>query len=152
MKRQRITPGAILEIKASEKYYYAQILESKDCAFFQLERPNPLSDIKVLNGVEVIFIVRVYDDVITKGKWEKIGKLEIRNDLKIAPDKFVQDVMNPDIFRIYNPNTGEMKSATRAECIGLERSSVWEAEHVEGRLADHFKGVPNIWVEQLSIK
>lgn len=151
-KRQRIIPGSILEINANDKYYYAQILQSKGCAFFDLELDNPLKDYSSLNHKDVLFIVRVYDDVIVKGKWLKVGNLEIRDDLKIEPNKFIQDSLNPDNFELYNPNTGEITPSNREEVKGLECASVWEAEHVEDRLRDHFAGKPNVWVEQLAIK
>ena len=46
---------------------------------------------------------------------------------------------------------GEDK-ATRAECVGLERSAVWDPEHVEDRLRDHRAGRPNKWAETLAMK
>ncbi len=44
------------------------------------------------------------------------------------------------------------RPATTGECIGLEAAAVWEAEHVEDRLRDHFAGQLNKWVEQLRAK
>lgn len=152
MKRQRIIPGAILEIHANDRYYYAQILQSKGCAFFDIERIEPLTDISILLDTSVLFIIAVYNDVITKGKWIKIGKIEIREDLKIAPLQFIQDSLNPSKFEFYNPNTGEITSATKEDVDGLECAAVWEAHHVEDRLRDHYEGKPNIWIEQLAIK
>jgi hypothetical protein len=43
-------------------------------------------------------------------------------------------------------------SATRAACEGLERSAVWDPEHVEDRLRDHRAGRTNKWVESLAVK
>lgn len=151
-KRQRIIPGSILEINSNDKYYYAQILNSKGCAFFDSELDSPLEDYSSLNCKEVLFIVRVYDDVIKKGRWLKVGKMEIRSDLKVEPYKFIQDSLNPDNFELYNPNTGQITPSSRKEVEGLECAAVWEAEHVEDRLRDHFGGKPNVWVEQLAVK
>ena len=39
--------------------------------------------------------------------------------------------------------------AIAEECVGLERAAVWEPEHVEDRLRDHFAGRSNRWVESL---
>jgi len=43
-------------------------------------------------------------------------------------------------------------NATRAACEGLERSAVWDPEHVEDRLRDHRAGRPNKWVESIALK
>jgi len=150
-KRQTRVPGAILEIQTNAKYYYAQILH-KGCAFFDLELDAPLKDYSVLKTASVLFIVAVYNDVITKGKWLKVGKMEIRDELKIVPNQFIQDPINPIEFSLYNPNTGEILPSSRKDVEGLECAAVWEAEHVEDRLRDHFAGNPNVWVAQLAIK
>lgn len=63
----------------------------------------------------------------------------------------MQDIIDPSQFSIYNPNNGEIIRATKEECSGLERSAVWEPEHVEDRLIDHFENRPNKWVESLKI-
>lgn len=151
-KRQRVTPGAILEIHTHDKFYYAQILQSKGCAFFNLERIKPLEDYSILLNAPVLFIIAVYHDVITKGKWVKVGEMKIREGLKTEPYQFIQDTLNSDSFELYNPNTGEIIPATKEEAKGLECAAVWEAEHVESRLRDYYAGKPNVWVQQLAIK
>lgn len=151
-KRQRITPEAILEIGHNSFFYYAQILNAKGCAFFNIRYEKPLEDISILNDQEVLFVLRVYDDVITKGRWGKVGKIEIRDSLKIEPNKFIQDSINPNRIEIYNPNTGEITPSTKEEVEGLECAAVWAANHVEDRLEDYFLGKKNVWLEQLMIK
>lgn len=151
-KQQRITPGAILEILIGEKFYYAQILLSGNCAFFDLESSEKLEDFTVLENSQVLFILAVYDDVITGGRWRIVETMELRGALKVEPFKFIQDALDPDSFELYDPNSGDIREATREECEGLECSAVWEAEHIEDRIVDHYKGRPNIWVEQLKIK
>jgi hypothetical protein len=61
---------------------------------------------------------------------------------------FVRDAIGGG-FLIYL--RGVVRSATRAECVGLERCAVWAPEHVEDRLRDHFRGRPNKWVESLAL-
>ena len=139
-KRQRITVGAILEIEIEEKYFYAQILTEADCAFFDYQSNQKLNDYSILLNTPVLFIVAVYDDVITQGHWLKVGKLDVRENLKIKPMKFIQDALSPQNFELYDPNTGEIKPARKEECKGLERAAVYEAEDIEERLIDHYKG------------
>jgi len=154
IKRQRIIEGSILEINIENQYFvYAQILKKGlGYAFFDFKSFEKLIDISILNKAKVIFIVMVYNDVITKGIWVKIGKLDIRDELKELPMQFIQDSQNPSNFEIYNPNTGEISKATKEQCLGLECTAVWEANHVEDRIRDYFNSIPNIWVEQLNIK
>ena len=94
----------------------------------------------------------MYRDVISTGLWLKVGKLPIREDLKILPMQCIQNGLDDTIFRLYNPNTGEMTKATREECEGLEKCAVWEVHAVEERTIDHYNGVPIFWVESLKIK
>lgn len=154
MKKQQITEGAVLEINIENQYYvYSQILsKGLGYAFFDFKTKEKLKDLNILQNSQVLFIVMVYSDIITKGVWLKVGKLPIRNDLLVLPMKYIQDNLNPDKFELYNPNTGEINKATREECEGLECAAVWEANHVEDRIRDHYLGVPNIWLESLKIK
>ncbi|MGJ3234667.1 Imm26 family immunity protein [Marivirga sp.] len=149
MKKQKITIGDIVEIKIESNFYcYAQILPNAGYAFFDIKSSSPIDNIEKLNDVPILFILSVYNDVITEGLWLKVGKLPIRDTLKQQPLQFIQDQLNPDKFELYNPNTGESKQAEKGDCKGLERASVWEAEEVEERLLDHFKGRKNRLVEE----
>lgn len=100
MKRQRITEGAILEINIENDYYvYAQILvKGLGYAFFDYRSKQHLTALDELLKCEILFIVMVYNDVVTQGKWIKVGKLPIRKDLLVQPMKFIQDSTNPDKF------------------------------------------------------
>lgn len=148
MKRQRITIGSILEIRVHEKYYfYAQILKGGK-AFFDFMSEQPISDVTILSDKPILFIIAVYNDVITSGHWPKVGKLDIRDDLKVLPLKFIQDALDPTSFSIYDPNSGEIIPSTKEACKGLERSSVWDAHHVEQRLLDHLEGRINKYVQE----
>ena len=153
MTRQMITKGAILEIHIDNKYYcYAQILEEGGYAFFDFRSNIKILDFTILLNVPILFILGVYSNVITQGHWLKVGKLEIRKDLKMQPMQFIRDSLNPGNFKFYNPNTGEITPATKEECKDLECAAVWDDEHVESRIKDYYNGVPNVWVEQLKIK
>lgn len=151
-KRQKETIGSIVEINIDGQYYvYAQILLG-GYAFFDYKSEKKLDDISSLEKREVLFIVSVYKNAVTQGRWEKVGKLSIREEMKILPNKFIQDPFDPNLVQKYNPNTGEITPSTRDEVKELERAAVWEAEHVESRIRDYYKGVPNIWVKQLALK
>lgn len=148
MKRQRITKGSILEIPIDGKYYvYAQILEKSSYVFFDFISKEQITDFDILNEKPILFIISVYDQVVTKGEWLKVGKINIRKELEVLPMFFIQDNLNPTHLELYNPNTGEIVATTKKEIIGLERASVWDKNHIEDRIRDFYNKVPCIWLE-----
>lgn len=153
MRRQRRTPGSIVEINISGGICYAQILD-KTLVVFDYKAEKSLSDneLIVLMSAPVLFFVTVYNDVITKGQWLKVGNLPIREEFRSVPMKFIQDALKPERFELYDPNTGEIKPSTYEECKDLECAAVWEALHVEERLRDYYNNVPSKWVESLKPK
>lgn len=148
-KKQRITIGSILEINIDNQYYaYAQILDKSEYAIFDYKSEKQLKDLSILESKPILFMVGVYDNVVTKGHWLKVGKLEIRESLKVLPMQFIQDALHPNRFEFYNPNTGESTPATKEGIKNLERAAVWEANHVEDRIRDYYNGVPCIWLKE----
>jgi hypothetical protein len=47
---------------------------------------------------------------------------------------------------------GQIRPATKKECIGLEREAAWDPTHVEDRIRDYYAGRKNKWVESLKIR
>ncbi len=151
-KRQKRTPGSIVKIDLGDGYHsYARILEA-GLAFYDIRTKEDITDMKRIIQKPILFITEVYNHAITKGRWPKVGKVPLEDTLKKVPLKFIQDPIKPEEISIYDPNTGNIRPATREECEGLERAAVWEPEHIEDRLRDHYAGVPNKWVESLKIK
>ena len=148
MKRQRRTVKSILEINLHDGYFvYGQILEA-GVAFYDFRSKDQLTDFKALNNSSVLFVVEVYRDVISKGRWLKVGKLDIRKELDPPPNKFIHDDMNPGKFELYNPISGKITPAKKKDVEGLECSAVWEGEHVEERIRDYYSEIENKWVKQ----
>ncbi|WP_291529214.1 Imm26 family immunity protein [Bacteroides sp. UBA939] len=154
MVRQRITEGAILEISIENQYYvYAQILnKGRGYAFFDYKTKDKLINLEALDDAGILFIVAVYKIVIIQGRWLKVGKLPIRESLLVLPMEFIQDIFHPELFELYNPNTGEIIPTTRDKVVGLERAAVWDYNHVEDRIRDYYLGVPNVWLEHMKIR
>lgn len=153
MKRQQITVGSFFTVKLPcNKYGYGRILNNANYAFYDLFTTTEEADINNIINAKVLFIVSVYNDAINSGRWQKLGKMPLEENLMSLPMKFIQDPLDPNKFRLYDPNSGKMKDAERADCIGLEVAAVWEAYNVEERLCDHLAGKPNQWVEESRIK
>lgn len=148
-KRQKRTVGSVVRIDLKNgRKAYAQILDKASYAFFDYFSTSDIEDLDVLNHKPVLYILSAYDDIITKGKWLKIGEIPIREEFNKLPLQFIQDALHPNKFEIYNPNTGEMASATKEECKGLEQAAVWEEWEVEERLLDHFENNPDKTLEE----
>jgi len=149
MKRQKETIGAIVEINVYDEYYcYAQILALGNLAFFDYRTKEHLEDFSILSNCSILFILCVYNDIITQGHWLKVGKLPIREELQILPMKYIYHKFDKSQFELYNTNTGEITPSTKEECRGLERCAVWDKHHIEDRLRDHYNGVPCIWLKE----
>jgi hypothetical protein len=145
--------GAFLEILLpNNKFCYSRILPKAEYAFYDIISEERINDIEKLQNTPILFIIAVYKFAVTKGRWKKIGFKELNAKLQILPMKFIEDVLNPGSFSLYKPKTGEMTPTTKDKCIGLERSAVWEPEHVEERLLAHFENRPCKWMEQLRLK
>ena len=145
MKRQKITIGSILEISIENSYYvYAQILGKASYVFFNLKSSEKLINLEILKNAKILFINAVYNDVVNSGRWLKVGKISIREDLKTFPLKFIHWPHDKIKWGIYDPNTGEIRNSTKEECKGLEVAAVYEAEHIEERLSDYFAGRINL--------
>ncbi|RQO64361.1 hypothetical protein DBR43_33045 [Pedobacter sp. KBW06] len=152
MGKQRRAIGDFLKINLSNgKIGYARVLKMASVAIYDF-MTNDVADVSEIAQREVLFIVAVYDDVITSGRWQKIGKLPLEDKFEQLPVKFIQDALDPNSFELYDPNSGKIEKTQKNKCIGLERASVWEGEHVEERIVDYYLGRPNIWVEEMKIK
>ncbi len=150
-KRQQRTVGAFVKIQLDKKYHtYGRILNDAAFAIYDMRTGVDIQDLETIRSVPILFIVGIYNDAVTKGRWIKVGKMALEDNLQVNPPEFIQDQIDPTQFSIYY--RGEMRPAIREECEGLECCAVWEPEHVESRIRDHYAGVPNKWVELVKIK
>ncbi|MGA3210294.1 MAG: immunity 26/phosphotriesterase HocA family protein [Terriglobales bacterium] len=146
MKSKKRTVGDIVKIPLGNgTHIYARVLPDATFAFYDSHVSEELALQTVLER-PVLFFVAVMDRAIMKGRWPIVGHISLDEKLQ-PPPKFIQDPINKDVFRIYE--NGQIRSATRQECVGLERAAVWEPEHVEDRLRDHYAGRRNKWFESL---
>lgn len=152
MSKQKRRTGDILEIPIAGKgYSYAQVLRT-GVAFFDVLLESKLENLESLSGSGVLFVLEIYDSVITDNEWRVVGNIPVREFLRTAPLQFVQDQMNPESVSLYDPNTGETRTASIDDCKGLERAAVWTAGQVQERILDYHEGKDNKWVEQLKLE
>ena len=145
-KRQQRTVGAIVKIPLDSSYHsYARILSQASFAFYDFRTKEDVSDLTEIISSPILFIVAVFNDAVTRGRWVKVGKLPLEPYFQKLPRKFIWDTIGLR-FQIYD--NGNIREATREECQGLERAAVWEPEEVEERLRDHYAGGPNRQIEE----
>jgi Immunity protein 26 len=145
MGSPQITVGAVIELDLQNGYYaYGRILEGADYGIYDYYSTQQIKslDLDAVINSPFIFIIAVYNHAINSRRWIKIGKVP-SSSLAQQPLKFIQDALNPKQFSLYDPITGSIKPASKHECTGLECASVWEPEHVEERICDHYAGRPN---------
>lgn len=141
LKRQQRIIGAVVKIPLENGFHsYARILED-ECAFYDIHAKEDI-EIEHITNNKILFWATVYDIVITKGYWLKVGKkLPLEKRLLNMPPIYTQDILNPDRFTIYD-NNGQ-HPATKEECVGLEYFRVWTHTSIEKRLSDHYAGKEN---------
>ena len=64
------------------------------------------------------------DHAVKRGRWKIVGNLPLEENLQKPAPKFMQDRLRPDSFSIYEG--GQIRPASKEECVGLERSAVWD--------------------------
>jgi hypothetical protein len=136
-----------LRIPIGDWHAYALMLESVDMAFFDARSASDLP-IDEIVARPVLFRLAVHKSAYNTGRWPKVGSVSVPERLRGGVPRFRQDPINGRLD-ISDDGGTTFRAETLDECRGLECLAVWEPEHVEDRLRDHYAGVPNKWVESL---
>jgi hypothetical protein len=148
-KPKKRTVGDVVQVPLGEGWHsYARVLPEVSVAFYD-SRERELRTPNEVVKRPILFIVAVMNSAFKKGRWPIVGHIPLEVQLK-DPPTFIQDQLNKDSFQLYE--AGVISPATREQCVGLERCAVWDPEHVEDRLRDHYAGRKNKWVESLKMK
>jgi hypothetical protein len=89
---------------------------------------------------------------VTKGVWLVAGTIDLTEADLASPVFFKKDPINGALsIYVSDAESGlsHERPATKSEIEGLECAAVWDPQHVEDRLRDHFAGRTNKWVESL---
>lgn len=152
-KRVRRRVSDILKINlGGGMHSYGQVADEPLIVFFDGAFTDPLLPEQAIR-LPVLFRIWVHNDAVKKGVWEVVGNLPLAPENAIEPCFYKQDVIT-GVLSLYHStfaDTGWERPASATECEGLECAAVWDAEHVEDRLRDHYSGQPNKWLENLRI-
>lgn len=147
-KKQRLKEGDFFKIELyNDEYSYGRVLKEPLMAFYEGtdDGDKPINEIEESN---ILFKIWVANDAIKSGRWIVIGNKPLSSDLEKKEYFLKQDQISKKIYLV---NGFEEKPISKNECNGYERAAVWSAIHVEDRLRDYYKGIPNKWVESLKI-
>ena len=147
-RRKNWDSGNIVEIDLPNGgLSYAMVVDSCRVAFFDREfevRPS----IEEITKGSITFQIWVMKYAIGKRHWSVIGNAEVPSSALSASKFFKQDSISGQLS-ITTDGSDEIP-ATFEEIFDLECAAVWDPEHVESRLEDHYAGVENIWVRSLA--
>lgn len=132
------------------RFAFGWLLTFPLIAFFDWAEERERPPIESLVGRPIAFRIWVMGRAVKQGMWSVIGH-ESPSASLLEPPTFVKSDSISGALSLTRKGSEET-SATRAECLGLERAAVWDPEHVVDRLNDHFDGRPNIWVESLRLE
>lgn len=148
--RQKPKLGDVVKIDIGGGHScYGRVLNSPLMAFYDIRSEDEISTDQVVLQ-PVLFKICVYHHAVKSGRWEIIGNKALEDELKEPAIFFREDILSGKLYKHYQD--GREFLSNRNECMELERAAVWEPEHVEDRLRDHFDGVPNKWLESLKLK
>jgi hypothetical protein len=141
MSTRRERPGTFLRIPLSDgSFGYGRVLEHR-VAFYDFRTTEPSSDLDTIAAKPMLFALSVRRRP-GRDKWVGIGEKPLEGEVAKPTVAFLQDVADFRNCVIFD-DRGTERKASPEECIGLERSAVWEPHHVEERLLDTFMGRPN---------
>jgi hypothetical protein len=148
VKRQRRKEGDVVEVDLGDgSKAFARVLPEPLFAFYDLKAE---SDARLeagdIVGKPVLWRIWVMNKAITTGRWRVIGNMPLEDNMMIVPTFFKEDPIGGEVS-LYQDQIEY--AATPEQCIGVERAAVWDPEHAEDRLRDHFGGRPNKWVRPI---
>ncbi len=148
--RQRILIGALVELDLGNgNFAYARIVSKSELAFYDRLVKGGSSCAETMYGAPIAFVISVMNSAVRSGRWKIVGKQPLEPEFAQERRYFIHDALTGQ-YSVYDGVTGDIHPSSAELCAGLERAAVWDAEHVEDRLRDHFAGRPNVWLTQMN--
>lgn len=149
-KKQKYNDGAFVRIELSaNRYVIGRLFPKFNIGIYQNEYNNAYAvpSIEKIIKSNILFYVSIYEEIITTGKFKIIDFREFDpSEITRIPPKFKQSLGNYMDCVIFC-NDGRKYSSQPQECIGLERSAVWDEESLIIRIEDYYSGKKNFHSE-----
>lgn len=140
MKRVKYSPGSIVKIPLkSGNHTYGRVLLEGFLEVFDAKSGDDVQDFNQVVLRPKLFTVSLYDSVFKKAAWVKAGFVELDEESRKLPLRFMQNIVDPSDCTIVD-FWGNDTPATIDECRGLESYTVWGANAVEERLNAYYEG------------
>ncbi|HEX8860796.1 MAG TPA: DUF4259 domain-containing protein [Actinomycetes bacterium] len=151
--RQRFEPGAVLRVGLDDgTHTYARMLSHRPyLAVYDARRSDDDVDVEQIVRSPVLFVVAVAAAAYRSGRWQRVGWVPLLAAAVVIPEFFLQDIFDSQQCQVVD-HLGRERAATPEECVGLERSAVWAAEHIEERVRDHYQNRPNAHLEVMKLR
>jgi len=152
-KRVRRRQEDILRIDLGDCLHsFAQVAEEPLIIFFDGCFTEEQS-LESISRLPVLFRLLVMDYAVTRCHWPVIDRQTIAAENAEGPFFYKQDAITGRLALYHSSfsDTNWEQPASLTECEGLECAAVWDPEHVEDRLRDHYRGRANAWAESLQI-
>ena len=146
-RKKKRTPGNVVAIPLEEGGFGFGIVTTPTLIGFydiKCETPDMPDN---LDNIPILFSLWVMDYAIGKNHWQIIGTKQVPENIDKNPWFYKFDFLSKK-YSLTNDSDDEIP-ATLEECKKYECAAVWDPEHVESRLTDHFAGRDNVWVDQL---
>jgi hypothetical protein len=153
MPPRKSLDGNLLRIQfGPTQFGFGRIISSRD-GFFEFYDAQSSSPDTVpsepLRALPVLFTVCLHKSWTQRAGWDVIGRDQ--EALPAIPPQFMQGPEPGANIRIVaHDGTVRGGSCDEVLALGIERLAVWEDDHVEDRLRDHFAGRPCVWTQQLA--
>ena len=151
-KAKKARNGDVIAVPLLEVGFgYGLVAKDRKVAFFDYRSDTLAVGTDEFRTKSVAFTLWVMEYALDGRCWPVVGTLDELPELAVKPVYFfMQDAITKELT--ITEDGSIQRPATRSECEGLEVLAAWDPEHVRDRLADHFAGRPNKWVESLAFR
>ena len=149
-KKQRFKEGSIVKLKLSRnKFIFGRLLPGFRISIydFLINSDKDMSSIDKIIKSKILLTVGIYKTIVTKGIFEIVGFKELtQTEIDKIPPMFMQSLGNYEDCTIFYKNGIEHKVLPE-DCIGLERSAVWDEHSLVERIEDYYNKKRNFHAE-----
>jgi hypothetical protein len=156
--RENRAPGRVVRIDLGEgRCAYGRQLLGPSVEFYnRLGKTCETVDLLDVVASPIAFTIWVMKYAFRRhGGWELLDVVPLTDEERAMVDRWAkQDVISGTLSICWSDHVSGTFGETPAsvqECEGLEVAAVWDPQHVEDRLRDHFDGQPNRWVESIRL-
>jgi hypothetical protein len=132
-------------IPLNGEFGFGRMVRDGDLACYAIKSPT-IPSLDEIERAPVLSVVTVHFDEFVTGRWQEIGRRPVSGAAD-TPVKYFREDPITGFLDIYVE--GEFQPYAGEDLTRMERLSVWNAEHIESRLKNHFAGRPDPSVEAL---